>query len=160
MSHWRFAIAALGVIITAACSAATRGSGAARCAPQEIDSSWTVGGPVYRACEVDRAARWENTYTRPPDYTPTRGCETAVLDFVVDERGVVDLTTVRTQRSNSLELVEALVASLGRFRYRPAMKNGVPVRQVVRLPIAVAMTRVMVGLPGPPAATVRSACIP
>jgi len=135
-----FTAVAAHALVVSACSTATRGSASERCVPQSMDSSWTARGPVYRDCEVDHAARLRNQRVLPVGYTPTEACETAVLDYVVDEKGVPDLTTVKIVRGNSQTLARALIANLGALQYQPAMKNGAPVRQVVQLRYAATLT--------------------
>ncbi len=157
-SSLRFGAVAVA-FAAAACSAATRGPRAQDCAPETLDPSWTASGQVYRACEVDRTARWDNPDVRP-DYVPSRACETAVLQFVVDTSGSPEPGTVRVVRANSPQLAQALIATMARWRFRPALKGGAPVRQVVEQPMAATLSRVMTGIPRPPRATSPGSCIP
>ena len=155
----RFVVAAAAVLSTGACAAATRGPGARECPPETLDPAWTAGGQVYRSCEVDRVARWDTPDVRP-DYVPSQACETAVLRFVVDTGGSPEPGTVRLVRGNSPQLAQALIATMARWRYRPALRGGVPVRQVVEQGMAVTMTRQTTTIPRPPRENRPGFCIP
>lgn len=136
----RLGSALVGGLLLTACSAATRGPGSARCVPEAIDSTWALAGPVYRNCDVDRQARQDNMGANPPDYTPTRACETAVFAFVVDTAGLIERLTARAVGGNSPAFAQAIAATMSRWRFRPAIKGGVAVRQVVWAPFAATRT--------------------
>ncbi len=129
--QFRLVAKAAAALVAGACAAGTRGPAASRCVPEAIDSVWAATGPVYRNCEVDRAARYENAQSVRLDYTPSRDCETVLFDFVVDTTGTVEARTARVVRGNSPPLAQAMVATFPRMRYSPAIKDGVRVRQVV-----------------------------
>jgi hypothetical protein len=97
---------------------------------------------VYRQCDVDKRARWINesavrTNYRPP--TPPAAarntgtiCYDGDLEFVVDERGLPEVETARVVRATDPETGNAVLQSLPQWRFEPAQKGGVPVRQIVR----------------------------
>ena len=90
-------------------------------------------GGVYVACQVDRQAVPENTRSGPPaGFVPTKSCAMVIMEFVVDASGRPVTDPIRVIRSNDERLVEAMRADLPSKRYKPAMKDGVPVSQVAR----------------------------
>jgi TonB family protein len=70
-----------------------------------------------------------------PDSLLTMGVTGRVLlEFVVDTLGLVELETVGVVTSSHLAFSRAAVDALADAAFRPALKNGRPVRQVVQLP--------------------------
>lgn len=57
------------------------------------------------------------------------------IEFVVDERGRVDMRTVKVVESTHDLFAAAVRNALGGMRFSPAKVNGTPVRQYVRLPV-------------------------
>jgi protein TonB len=57
------------------------------------------------------------------------------IEFVVDERGRVDMRTVKVIESTHDLFTAAVRRALGGMRFSPAKINGMPVRQYVRLPV-------------------------
>lgn len=57
------------------------------------------------------------------------------VEFVVDERGRVDMRTVKVIESTHDLFTAAVQRALGGMRFSPAKMNGTPVRQYVRLPV-------------------------
>ena len=55
-----------------------------------------------------------------------------MLRFVVDTNGVPEQATARIVRSNDAAFGQAVLNSLSRWRYQPATRGGVRVRQVVQ----------------------------
>lgn len=57
------------------------------------------------------------------------------VEFVVDERGRVDMRTVKVVESTHDLFTAAVRNALGGMRFSPAKVGGTPVRQYVRLPV-------------------------
>ena len=53
------------------------------------------------------------------------------VQFAVDQAGCVDMRTVTVLESNNRDATEAVKRVLPLYRYSPAVRNGVPVRQWV-----------------------------
>lgn len=92
--------------------------------------------PIYRACDVNRAASLRGGEPRldfRPELLGGAGsqCFKATFRFVVDTLGQVELPTVHQVESTSLEFAQSVRSSLHALRYRPATHEGRPVRQVV-----------------------------
>jgi hypothetical protein len=152
----RLLMASAGMLALACASGGgSSGNRVSGCRLAAQDSVFLARGPVYRDCAVDvRAVQLNNV---PLDYRPTtvpRGtrCYEAQLLFVVDTRGVPEVETARVVRASDSGLSEALLRTLPQWRYRPAQKDGVPVRQIVtmRREIAVGVVVVRSGSPPPP----------
>jgi hypothetical protein len=126
--------------------------------PSELDPAWLVGGPVFRACEVDKSARLQNPNVLI-DFRPapplSQSCFAVLLNLVVDSSGMPETATARIARTNAPEFAEAVLASLPQWRFWPALKNGVPVRQIVSIGRAMTVSiRTPGATPtGPPHAT-------
>lgn len=92
--------------------------------------------PGYRDCDVDRVARLRSdgrvSYTLPESLRSDWICENVLMVFVVDTSGIPDLRTVRVEAATRPEWATAVLESLPTVRYRPALLDGRPVRQVVR----------------------------
>ena len=72
---------------------------------------------------------------RYPDALRQDGISGCVLaQFVIDTKGVVDTTTFKVIRVSRIEFAQAVRAALPRMRFRPAEKDGRPVRQLAQVP--------------------------
>jgi hypothetical protein len=112
-----------------ACASAQKPS---RCT-DPVPTDFAALGTVYVDCQVDRRAVPEPTRPAPPTgFTPAQACGSVLIEFVVDEAGRPIADPIRVVRSNDSRLLEAMRADLHLKRYKPAIKNGVPVRQVVQ----------------------------
>ena len=140
----------LAAFLIQACSTGTTAARTDDCAPVPDDSAFRENGPVYRDCAVERAAKLTTPDARigyRPSTPPRQGttCYFAVVEFVVDARGVPEMATARIVRTNETPFGHAVVASLPGWRYEPAVIGGLPVRQVVTerrdLALAVVVTR-------------------
>jgi hypothetical protein len=95
-----------------------------------------AGAPLYRACHVDRVARPVGSPPRV-DFSPSSsevrgvGCFEAEFEFVVSALGVPEIETVQLKRTTSSRHAAAVQAIISQLRYRPALLNDQPVRQVV-----------------------------
>jgi TonB-like protein len=112
-------------------------AGQKSCELARADSVYLEGGPVYRDCAVDRRAKLLGSLpvpnlelVTPPTGTPA--CWTAEIQFVVDSAGEPELMTVRVLRTSDPSFADAVIATLPQWKYQPAVKDGVAVRQIVR----------------------------
>jgi hypothetical protein len=145
-------LAILGVI---ACASASQTTGATACGLRSADSVFISRGPVYRACAVERQVE---AIAKPhPDFQPDRSagqsCYSAELEFVVDTTGTPELGEARVVHANNPNFADAALRTLARWRYRPALLHGVPVRQLTTEKLSVASVIVTVpagGTPRPP----------
>ena len=146
--------------LVAGCSSAARTGGDARCAIAAEDSALFNRGELYTVCNVDRRAV---AVTTPLQMDPTasmmnapRGqtCMYAEVQFVVGTDGIPEPATARLIKTNFSELGHAVMQQLPAWRYRPALKNDQPVRQLVkeRKVIATAVRVVVVTRGGEPSA--------
>ncbi len=128
-----YVVVAVGML-AAACASATGGRRAA-CDLAASDSAFALGRPVFRDCGVDRAARFLSTGGAKPDFrpaTPTRSaCYSADLAFVVDSTGRPETSTAQVVRANDQAFGQAVLATIGSWRYEPAIRDGISVRQIV-----------------------------
>jgi len=99
-----------------------------------LDSSYsTPERPVYRGCGVDHGASVTPGGPSPAMPRGDRRCHEAHLTFVVDSTGTVIPGSVRTIFSNSPQFLANVSRVVFRYKYRPAIKDGVPVTQSVAL---------------------------
>lgn len=118
-------------LIAAACASAG-GPRLANCDAEPGDSVFAAGGPVYHDCAVDRKATLSNRPTI--DFRPAtvgNACFSADLQFVVGANGRPETATARVIRSTNQAFADAVLQSLGSWRYDPAVRNGEPVREIV-----------------------------
>ena len=131
---------------------------------QARDSLYALRGPVFRDCNVSTKARQVSAYATP-DFRPSgkaNACYGTELEFVVDADGLVETKSATVVRSTDDQFTEAVLATLGRLRFEPAVLNGVKVRQIVQQHWGVA-TAVVVVAPGsrpgpPPRGSVQTKC--
>ncbi|MFN2565144.1 MAG: energy transducer TonB [Gemmatimonadaceae bacterium] len=135
----------LTVAAIALCSGcAARAAKPAACEPVPAEFA-LAGQTVYRDCDVDRKARSLGTMARLP-YTAASGqtCGRVVVDVVVDSTGRFVQETARVARSTDPSFALAALSTLDAARYEPALKDGRPVPQLVRLEWTYGVTRVSV----------------
>jgi TonB family protein len=77
--------------------------------------------------------------TYPPAMLRNRVEGEVLVQFVVNESGVADMSTFRVVRSTNIEFTEAAKAAIQATRFSPAKLNGNSVRQVVQQPITFAL---------------------
>lgn len=107
-------------------------SSPAGCDPIASDSARFGTTPVFAACEVDRAARFQRSSRVSSTLFPDGVyCMIAELEFVVDERGTPIATTAKLLFASTPEFGAAVRNSLSRWRYAPAQRQGTAVRQLV-----------------------------
>ena len=163
----RFLCVAATICATAlaACASKQAGSARANCTLAAADSVYARSAPVYRDCAVDRPAQ---PVTTPVNYTPPSGgrtqpgvtCYTAEVQFVVGVDGRPERGTTRLVRTNEPSLGNSLLQSIEGWRYSPAMLEGRPVRQIVRVSrsVAVAVTVTSSSQGSPPRPTRPPSC--
>jgi hypothetical protein len=152
----RAAVVATMTTIVGACASSGAKTTAHRadCGLSDADAVFAVGGPVYHDCAVDRAAHV--TANVQSDYRPTPSrttCYSADVEFVVDTAGKPETRTARVIRTNDQQFAESLLASLARWKYDPASRDGRLVRQIVVTHQAISATVVRVPAGAPPPST-------
>lgn len=114
---------------------ATADASLAPCGQRAEDSVYAHSAPIYRDCSVQNPVRQIPSNVRP-DFTPEvagNQCYTAEVEFVVSAAGELELGTVRVIHTNSQPFAQSVVNVLPRWKYDPAMLNGVAVRQIINL---------------------------
>jgi len=142
--------------IAVACASATGGR-RATCDLSPSDSVLAQGRPVFRDCNVDRPARFLNNAGARPNLPSSAAsmrsaCYSADLEFVVDSTGRPETATARLVRTNNQDFAQAVLETIGVWRYEPALRDGTPVRQIVTTHQAASMMVVVAPAgSGPPA---------
>jgi len=116
-------------------------------------------GPVYRDCGVDTPVKRLSGQNVQPNFnpSPTVGritsprtvCYLADVEFVVDPRGMPEAETARVVRTTDPSYSQAWLDVLSALKYEPALKDGAPVRQVMREKFMHAVTVAPVGQRAP-----------
>lgn len=75
----------------------------------------------------------------PPALLRNRTEGEVLVQFVVNESGVPEMSTFRVVRSTNVEFTEAVRVAVQSTRFAPAKLNGSNVRQVVQQPFAFAL---------------------
>jgi TonB family protein len=90
------------------------------------------GSPTFFACQVDQPVRspLNGPLAYPPLLAQSNVEGVVALQFVVDERGTVDSTTVVVLGSTHDIFTRAARNALAAWRVQPALRRGVPVRQL------------------------------
>lgn len=146
----RFLLAALLVPLVPLASAHAQSAVAAGdCAPVAIDSARFGTAPVYAACEVQSPAKLKRKSEPKVEFSEGLRCLIAELEFVVDETGTPVTATALVLNATTSSYGLAVLQQLSQWRYAPAERAGVPVRQLVigrlvmkdarRVPIVVRM---------------------
>jgi hypothetical protein len=137
--HHRIALALIALTLLAACAGKSPSTASVPCALTPTDSVFLKAGSVYRDCAVTERAQLVNRVA--PDFHPsssmTPTCYSAEIEFVVDPRGSPEPEDVQVVRATDPSFAAAVVASLPRWRYRPALLNGTAVRQIVKEKVAI-----------------------
>ncbi len=142
-------VAAAGAAFTAGCaSSGAVGVNGRSCTPATVDSTYAALGVVYRNCDVDSPAVAISTNIRPDLQGATAlSCMSATVQFVVDEHGHVIPAGATVVRTNLTAFGRMVLDDVPQWTYRPAVKDGVPVRQLVQIKktVQTSVTRVPVG---------------
>lgn len=120
----------LNTAVFSADASAQAPSGSRSCAPAELLPIWTSRGPVFRSCDVDQPATTD--YLRYT-FNPPRSdqCYNATIAFVVDAEGAVEPGSSHVLYTSHSVFSQAMLNSIRSLTFRPALKDGRPVRQVV-----------------------------
>lgn len=143
------------IVLLAACSSRNAGSSdagagaaeesaieqgsASSCIVSSSEAVYMGEAPVYRDCGVDRKARLSKNV--PVDFrpaitarTPTQSdmCLVAEVEFIVDPEGVPERESIGLVRATDSAFGSAVLGTVSRWRYAPAIKDGIAVRQLVR----------------------------
>jgi hypothetical protein len=89
-----------------------------------------------------------------PDLT----CYAALIDVVVDEQGAPIMNSARVVRATTPDYAAAVKRQIETSRFKAAMKDGAPVRQVFRYGKSVQVGRTQVGAPQSRTAVRRQGC--
>jgi periplasmic protein TonB len=104
--------------------------------PGDSDSPGERGAYYEHEVGVSVASLGGGMRPRYPDALRQSRVEGKVeIEFVVDERGRVDMNTVKVIESTHALFTSAVRSALRGMRFSPARVNGVAVRQFVRLPV-------------------------
>ena len=110
---------------------------ARRADPAELEAMIAALG-VFTADQVERPAVLDSASLTPIEYPPAlRAAGTSgvvVAEFVVDTAGRPEAEYFGAVSSTDPLFTAAVRGALGSLRFRPAVRRGRPVRQVVRLP--------------------------
>ncbi|MCE9602974.1 MAG: energy transducer TonB [Gemmatimonadetes bacterium] len=148
------------LLLLAALSAPTlslpaQSSGAATsCSPLAPDTARFGGAPVYAACEIQTPAKLKRNSKPRVEFPNGVRCLIAELEFVVDETGAPVPATAIVLMATTPAFGDAVRQRLGQWRYAPATRDGVPVRQLVVGRLAMqdeSRVPFVVGRPGEPA---------
>jgi TonB family protein len=114
----------------------------------------TAAENAYSILDVDSAAV-RDPASAAPAYPPSlieKHVEgSAVIRFVVDSTGFVDLSTVQVIRATNPLFAKAVTDVLPEMRFRPAMAGNRPVRQLAELPFIFKLQRAADVPPAPAA---------
>lgn len=142
----RVLIAVLVLASLAGSAAAQRRGG--RCIGAPPDTTTTGPNTIYRSCDVDRAAKLTKS-VRPafdPDTEhPVPQCVRAEVEFVVGVDGIPETSGAHVVSGNSTVLADAVIAALPGFRYTPAVRDGLPVRQWARFKWSISVSVISSG---------------
>jgi protein TonB len=92
---------------------------------------------AYSIIEVDSTAERDPLSAAPlyPKEMLARNIEgSAVMQFVIDSTGLIDMRTITVISATHEEFVRAVRDAMPRMRFRPAMRGLVAVRQLVEQP--------------------------
>jgi hypothetical protein len=90
---------------------------------------------VFFEFQVTTHARWIADSALVVHPTPTVKNPANLVQFVVDTAGVPAPATLRVLKRTDAAVIAEARASMSTWRYRPAILNGCPVRQLVQTPI-------------------------
>jgi hypothetical protein len=153
-------LAGLAIAI-AACASATTTSAVRTCALTKTDSVYLQRAAVYRDCAVEQRVQLIDRSARP-DFRPDvslafrDACYSAEIQFVVDENGTPETEDARVIHSNNPAFASAAIDAIAKWRYRPALLNGVAVRQITKEKLGMAAVVVTVPAGQTPRPPVRA----
>lgn len=103
-------------------------------APDSV-AAWRIGRVVLAYVPVDEPPRLAPGWRRPswPDVSLwAQAGDSVSVNFVVDARGDVVMSTLRLRSGTWLEFADQAVASVSTFRYTPPRSRGCPVPMRLR----------------------------
>ena len=124
----------VGLAAFAACAHPGTAPAPAACERYDLDPSWAAGSAVYQSCDVD--VRAQVVYRVSPQHHQSdceNGGSSATVRFVVDTAGRPEPLTLTAVDYTSSTFADALIDAVRQTRWRPALKAGVPVRQVAQV---------------------------
>ncbi|MHB1095075.1 MAG: energy transducer TonB [Gemmatimonadaceae bacterium] len=93
-----------------------------------------IGDNAMSAVEVDSIATFDAT-SAAPEYPQTMALRrvegTAVLRFVIDSTGLIDMATARVMSTTHSAFARAVLEAMPKMKFRPASIAGHPVRLLV-----------------------------
>jgi TonB family protein len=107
-------------------------------------STVTTGQTGMREFQVDEPARQipgSGMLRYPPSMRTANREGEVYAQFVVDERGLVDMATFEVRTSTDPAFTEAVRAALPTMRFRPAIVKGRAVKQLVEQPFTFALQK-------------------
>ncbi|HVX38753.1 MAG TPA: energy transducer TonB [Gemmatimonadaceae bacterium] len=122
------------------------------------DSALIGGRPLYRDCAVSVRARRVSAGTRP-DFSPPdhrTGCFSVDVELVVDTAGLPEPGSARVAATNDRDFADAVLQTVGTWRYNPARLDGRAVRQIATEHVTAQTAEVLVPMgSGPPSGPPR-----
>src|SRR5437660_9939742 len=119
-----------------ACAGAVHQRSSAPCSLLTRDSIYLRDGPVYPACAVDSRAQLIDEPSPAFDLNDAsaRGtrCLTVTLQFIVDTTGTPEPATLKLISTTNSAYADAIRRMVPAWRFQPARKNGVAVRQILQ----------------------------
>ena len=119
---------ALVVFLTAACATTSQ----SRCSPSVLLNR-VEGQLVYTDCAVNRQAGSSREQILNVYFTPSseQSCYRAAIEVIVGPDGVPLEHTARIASSNDATFGQLALETVKSAKYRPAMKNGIAVHQLL-----------------------------
>jgi protein TonB len=99
---------------------------------------------VYFEYQVQKAVSPAagNRAPRYPDLLRSAKIEGQVLaQFIVDENGIADSTSITVLRSTHDLFTNAVLSTIGSFRFNPAELGGRRVKQLVQMPFQFSLSK-------------------
>ena len=126
-------LAIVVLLVASVPSEAAAQRGEKKCTPEVVEAAHTMNGEVFRDCDVTKRASIKAEPRVEARYGEL-SCVVAEVEFVVDSTGRADTSLVMViVDANSQDFARALLQHVRRIEFKPAIKDGVAVRQVMRL---------------------------
>src|SRR5688572_4346305 len=132
----KFLALCLGAILVGVPGELAAQAQARPCSVIVVDSLVYGVGQFHCDCDVDQLARRKRSPSPSYSFSGDSGCVTADIEFGVDETGLPVASTAHVIAASSARSGVASLRALKNWRYDPATKDGIPVKQVVRARIA------------------------
>jgi Gram-negative bacterial TonB protein C-terminal len=103
---------------------------------------------IYQSKEVDKTAQYENgdigvlkfiasNFNLPKDAYENRFTGNLIISFIVEKKGELTQIKIINNNYSSINSEAIRVISLLQKKWRPAIKNGNPVRSEVKIPLKI-----------------------